>query len=289
MGSRRVWPLAGLWGACVLALVGLYLVFVRTSEGQRIDAAAIDGRRFAPARAERAADTLLGTIDTSTLALALVAIIGVALLRRRPAAALVAATTIAGAVVTTEILKSYVLPRPDLLGGVAYDNSFPSGHATIALAVGLAAVLVATPRARRRIALAAVLYAGAVGAATVALGWHRPSDVLGADLVATGWASACAALATAKGLRWTAGAGARPGAVFDRRLARSAAVLLGAGYVAAIAIAVFSRIGALQLRLIDAAHVGATFSLLAAAGLLVAALIWALERSLERPGDRGSV
>lgn len=270
-GPRGAWPLGALWLLCVGALIALYAIFVRTVDGQRIDAAAIDGRRFAGARAREAADLVLTTIDVTTLALAVVALVLGALLRRRPTLAALAASVIAGSVLTTEVLKGHLLVRPELVGPEAYDNSFPSGHATIAMAVGLAAVLVVPSSWRRFAALAAIGYAGAVGVAALALGWHRPSDVVGAFCVATGWA-AISALAVSR-----FGGGLDPGGWGDRRRDRRLALaglgLLGAGYLVAVGVALASRLGSLQLRLIDAAFVGAAVSLIAAAAILVGLLV----------------
>ncbi|UJA20384.1 phosphatase PAP2 family protein [Thermoleophilia bacterium SCSIO 60948] len=284
--AASIGPLLGLWAGCVVMLAALYGLLVRTEAGQRLDGAAIDGRRLAGARGEQAADALLGTIDITSIALALIAIATVATLRRRPAAGAVAAAALIGALVTTEALKSYVLPRPDLLGAAFYDNSFPSGHATIAMAVGVAALLVAAPGTRRPLAIAAALFAGGVGAATVALGWHRPSDVAGAYLVATGWGAFCAAVATGAGLSWSDGAVAPTGWRFERRVALGALAVLGLAFAITVVLAVTSRIDALELRLIDAAFAGAAIGLLAVAGLLIAVLLWALDRALGGTADR---
>jgi membrane-associated phospholipid phosphatase len=49
---------------------------------------------------------------------------------------------------TTEILKRFVFERPALLHSARdFHNSYPSGHTTIAYAVGIAATIVAPRRA----------------------------------------------------------------------------------------------------------------------------------------------
>ena len=58
----------------------------------------------------------------------------------------VVARLIVGAVLTTEVAQALtLLERPDLLRRSIYRNSFPSGHATVAFAVGSPATLVVPP------------------------------------------------------------------------------------------------------------------------------------------------
>jgi membrane-associated phospholipid phosphatase len=133
-------------------------------------------------------------ITGSTLVLAIVALAAIAVARGRIRLALVPVIAIAGAVATSEVLRNWVLARPDLLNQPEYSNSFPSGHATIGLAVAWAAVVVAPPQARRAVAVVGTLIAAAIGIAVVAAAWHRPSDVVGGYLVATAWAAATMAV-----------------------------------------------------------------------------------------------
>jgi hypothetical protein len=97
-----------------------------------------------------------------------------------------------GSFATTEYLKAS-LPRrsgvPDYLA-----HGFPSGHSTVALALGLSFVLAAPVRQRSLAAVGAALYAAGMGAALVFNAWHLPSDVGGGFCVATAWAAASAQL-----------------------------------------------------------------------------------------------
>jgi hypothetical protein len=118
------------------------------------------------------------------------------LLRRRVAAALAGAAVVGGALGTTEACKHLVkhfgqLHDRALYGGI---SSYPSGHATIAASVGLAALLVAPSALRPLVALTGAAYAAAVGVSLVVLGGHEPSDVAGGYLVAATWAAAAGAL-----------------------------------------------------------------------------------------------
>jgi membrane-associated phospholipid phosphatase len=127
----------------------------------------------------------------------------VALVRRRPRLALASAAILLGANVTTQLLKPLLAhPRAaDLLGGVSpvASASWPSGHATAAMALALSFVLVMPARLRPLAAGLGAAFAAAVAYSFLTLGWHYPSDVIGGFLVSGIWASlALAALSFAR-------------------------------------------------------------------------------------------
>ena len=284
----RPLPLAVLTVGCAIALVVVYVVFVRTHAGQRIDEAALHGR-LASERADDAASQLLTTIGIGSLALVLVVLAGQALLRRRAALAVVAVVVVVGALTLTEVLKHLVLVRPELVPTPIDHNSFPSGHTTTAFAVGIAATLAAPPRWRRAVAAGALLYGAAIGIATIAAGWHRPSDVAGAMLVVTGWAAAVV-LTVALVDRDAFGDDrmGEPDAARSTWARRPdlegyvllAALALVAGWVVAVAIVGGSRVGAIELTTLNAAFVAACACIAALAALLLAALLAVLRESL---------
>jgi membrane-associated phospholipid phosphatase len=136
---------------------------------------------------------------------------GIALLRGRPANALAAVLVVAGANVTTQLLKALLAhPRVKLaIGGNPFEpNTFPSGHATAVASIAIAYAFV-VPAALRNLTL--TLGAGlalAVGCSVVVIGWHYPSDVLGAYLIAAGWGFAVlAAMRAIRAARQPAGRG----------------------------------------------------------------------------------
>jgi membrane-associated phospholipid phosphatase len=278
-------PLLGLTVGCAGAGVATYAVLVRTHRGQRVDQGAFDGRALATASAHDAAQQLLTTISIGTLALATAVLVAQALLRRRISLALVAGTVIGGAVVTTEVLQR-MLTRPDLLiDGRLYENSFPSGHVTVAFAIGVAATLVAPPRARRLVSVLAVGYGSAVGIAVVAAGWHRPSDVAGALFVVTGWA-AIAGLADALLERRRGSVEGWPQPSVARNYLLLGGLLLVAGYAATLGIVGAGRAGAIDWTAVNGAFAGACVTVAALAALLMAALLAALRAAL--PGRAGT-
>jgi hypothetical protein len=217
---------------------------------------------------------------------ALVVLMAQAALRRRIALSLVAAAVIIGAVCTTEVLKHWLLERPDLLARSLYRNSFPSGHTTVAFAVGVAATLVVPPRLRRPTAALAVLYAGGIGVAVVAAGWHRPSDVVGAYLVTTAWAAGTVALAA----RYDDTAYLRterswPEGTVALHYLLGAIALAALGFVGAVGIAFAGETGRIGWTIVDAAFLAACASVVASAALLMAALLYALRLSTVAPAS----
>ena len=117
--------------------------------------------------------------------------------RRRPRLALFAAASVGISVLTTEILKHFLLDRPQLVPSYIFDNSYPSGHTTVGMAVAVAAMLVVPRRLLVPTAIGAGLFGSAFGVAVVAAGWHRPSDAVGAFLVVVAVGAAFAALSHA--------------------------------------------------------------------------------------------
>jgi membrane-associated phospholipid phosphatase len=184
-----VWLL--LVGAAeVVGVVTLWHFFVRTEHGQVIDTIALTGNSIGQRRVTVITDTVLNTMSVVSIAAAIAAVVFVALLRGRVKLALVALLFIAGANLTTQVLKAG-LYRPMYGVDKVRDqagNSFPSGHTTAAAAVAVALVFVLPARVRGIGAVLGAAFAGLVGVATLSGGWHRPSDAVAAMLVVGGWA-----------------------------------------------------------------------------------------------------
>ena len=183
-------PLVALAGAMVVAgaasVVACYLFFVRTAQGQRIDAAALR-RVDADPDLTREVAGLLNDLTIGVSVAVLVGCMAVALVRNRPGHAIVAAVLVGGANATTQLLKYEVLTRPEL-GYDTNDNSMPSGHTTVALSLALAMLLVVPRLSRGLLVLVGSVSATVVGVGVVVAGWHRPSDVLASIGVCLAWA-----------------------------------------------------------------------------------------------------
>lgn len=102
---------------------------------------------------------------------------------------LIAALVLVGAPAMAQVLKTALAAQRipaefDSLHVAA--AAFPSGHATGAMALGLAAVLIA-PRPQERVVWTAAAFVLIVSVGLVMSGNHLPSDVLAAYLLATVW------------------------------------------------------------------------------------------------------
>jgi hypothetical protein len=182
-----------------------------------------------------------------------------------------------------------VLDRPDL--GVHEDahemsNWFPSGHATVAMSLAIALVLVVSANVRGWAALGGFAYATLVGAGTVTAGWHRPSDVIGAYLVVATWAGASVAA-----LLWAEGAErARPSALVERAPTLSPFLAgLGIGVLIGAMLAVAATLVAARTHQLDAVELSgayaAAIAVIAGAALVLLVLFVATLRgvSLDPP------
>jgi membrane-associated phospholipid phosphatase len=278
--SRRA-PLLALALACVLLFVGLYVVAVRTEVGQRIDEAAIEGRTR-DSVVQHAVFRTLDTVSVTSIFLATVALIAIALLRRRPLLAVGIGVLVLGANVTTQLLKDW-LTRPDLLTPPSLQNSlaaFPSGHSTVAMSLALALVLAVPARLRVPVGVVGITYAVLVGAATLTGAWHRPSDVLGAYLVTLGWAAAvCAWLVPRRGSPPREPEGSA--VVLDGIVIALTLLVITAAVVMGVDVARDSNLDQLE---VGRAYVVSVFAIGAAAVLVLSALVITLDRaSLDPP------
>ncbi len=174
------------WG--VLAALGFVIVpsvygaAVLTPVGQRMEDAALGGVRESDLFSS---DTALNVISVPVILLLVVVIVAVAFARRRLSVGLGAGAVVLASAATSTLVKR-IAERPEIAQSTT-PNSFPSGHATIALAA-LFAVLMVTPRRFRPIVtLLGAAYAVFVANQTVVYGWHRVSDIIGACAIAMFW------------------------------------------------------------------------------------------------------
>ncbi|EFQ84568.1 PAP2 family protein [Aeromicrobium marinum DSM 15272] len=174
-----------MFAAAVLA--ALVVLAVGTEVGQEIDDSAM--RTVGAGRdAQLSVLSVLGYVSIGAVALIVVGCLVVAALRGSLRLAVAAVVVIAGANVTTQLLKRVLIDRPDFELGVL--NSLPSGHTTL-VAASVAALALVTPRALQPVMAAGGAFAVTmVGASTVVAGWHRPSDVVAACAVTLAWTGA---------------------------------------------------------------------------------------------------
>ena len=243
-------------------------------------AADLDARLFEglSGLATPARTPVLDVIAHSADLVALLAFLGVlaifALRWGRRAHLIAAVAAVAGAAITTQLLKiglAHPRVQPAFGEGIG-PVSFPSGHATAAMSMAVALVLVA-PRGHRWAAvILGAAYALAVSVTVIVLGWHYPSDVLAGTLVATGFGFLAIAGLRAAG-RLHEEPGVETGRVPSPGLEIGLALAGGA-----VAVAAISRADTL----VDYAtsHTGPTFVAFGLAGVC-AALLMALSAAAE--------
>ena len=170
----------------VVVLVATYIVLVLTPTGQRFDEAARLHLAASTAPRHTLSDVLQEVTAGSIIAV-LAACVVVAIARRRWAAAVGALVLVAGANITTQLLKHVILERPQF--GYETTNSMPSGHTTVVTSLVLAALLVAPAAWRFAVSLIGATLLAVTGVGTIVANWHRPSDVIAAFAVALVWGS----------------------------------------------------------------------------------------------------
>jgi len=179
--SRRLrWALLAALGFVIVPLV--YAVAVLTPVGQRVEDAALGGVRESDLFGS---DTALNVISVPVILLLVVVIAAVALARRRLAVGLGAGVVVLASAATSTLVKR-IAERPEIAQSET-PNSYPSGHATIALAALFAVLLVTPRRWRPVVTLVGTAYAVFVANQTVVYGWHRVSDIIGACAIALFW------------------------------------------------------------------------------------------------------
>jgi membrane-associated phospholipid phosphatase len=192
--TRKLLPALAL--LCALGFAVTFVVALHTSQGLHDDAALfrhVSGNTALPVRAAGAARTLLLGIDVAFVAVALLLLAGLAALQKRVARTLAAAAIVVCSVGSVEALK-HGLPHAGSLIPASRPPTFPSGHTSIAVSLGLAVVLAAPPILRPAAALVGASYAAAVGLSVIVLGWHLPADVVGSFFVCGFWAAVIVSL-----------------------------------------------------------------------------------------------
>jgi membrane-associated phospholipid phosphatase len=195
--AKRVGAPLAAWIACAGALVGLALVAYGIDAAQRADATLLTKFIARDGSVGSLADVIAHLGDPLPLLALLAAACGVALWRGRPLDAAAAVTVVAGANLTTQVLK-VALAHPRFQSVLGHDQlgpvAFPSGHATAATSIAIAFLFVVPSDWRPAAAAVGACFVVAVGCSVMVLAWHFPSDVLGGVLVASGWGFAVLAL-----------------------------------------------------------------------------------------------
>lgn len=200
--STWAWALAMVVAVALVAVV--FRVFVTTQSGQLTEYLSLEAASHRLQALQGSSLTVLNRLPQIVGVAGVVVFLVLTVYRRRWLASLVAALAFGAANLTTQVLKNWVLVRPDLDNGVPYytGNSLPSGHTTFAAAAVVAVFLMVAPRWRPLTATVGALFATAVGAATFIETWHRPADMVTAYLVAAFWGLAAGYVILRTGADW---------------------------------------------------------------------------------------
>jgi membrane-associated phospholipid phosphatase len=278
----------------LVAFFAIYGLAVQTEVGQHADQAALTGGDSAPQRAQTGANRLLRLISVASIAAGLIGLGVLAWLRRRPWLIALPVVIVGVSLLAAELFKLVILQRPDLWPSpILSGNSYPSGHTTIAVSLGLSALLVAPERARGLVAVAAALLAGGVGVLVVTADWHRPSDPLGSYALTLAVAAVAVAALEAWEPRyldpgrednWR-----RPSTTILARRVEAAGIAAGIVlFVGAVAFAALRYGPDVGWNRPHAVFLGAVFVILVAAGLSVGALLRALPEHRTAGADRSA-
>jgi membrane-associated phospholipid phosphatase len=185
MAPRVVKPLVAA-GLCALGMAVVGGAVFGFSSAQALDVRALGGFMGLAERSHvfRGA-SLAQFADPVEFAVMVLALVAVALVRRRPRLALVVAAVPVASALSAEALK--LLTAAPRGTDVVEPASWPSGHVTAMTSLALCLILVAPPRLRPL--AAALAWIGTVGIAysVTITGAHMPSDALAGVLLAGMW------------------------------------------------------------------------------------------------------
>src|SRR4051812_8870164 len=236
-------------GSCVLLFAAILVGVYHTAQGRWLDNAALDGflSTIDSEHQKSVVDSVASLCDPGPFMLVGFTIVAVALYRRLPRRAAAVTVLLAGASATTQLLKpvlakarfdAHVVGFDHIINPVISAPAFPSGHATAAMSLALASVIVAPRAWRPLVAAGGALFALAVGVALVALGWHYPSDVVGGYLVATTWALVTLAALRIADAKWP-----EPGTLRSKARTKAPALRSALAPAAAIMAAAATGVG----------------------------------------------
>lgn len=276
---------------CVAAFAALLALAYYVSPTAWLDGAALHGfAAVSRPRIDTVAEAFAHACNPAPYAVAAVLVIGTALVVKGLRTAAAVGLLIAGANITSQALKPLLAYHRELYESKWHltninDAAFPSGHATAAMAISLA-VLMIVPRAYRPLtAVLGTAFTLAVSFSILILSWHFPSDVVGGYLVATAWGLIALAALRYANERWpeqgTMRHAAREAMSAPSPAAIARTALIGAGVVCLVAASRADQIAGFAERHTAMLAVASAIAVAAAVLLAAVALI-------SSSGGRGS-
>src|SRR4051812_2331380 len=189
--SPRIMLVAAAW--CVVGFFGLLALAYYSGAGRWIDNSALHGfQAMHHDRVDRVASYVAHLCNPLPYALASLVVIAIAARMRGPRTAAAITVFIIGANATSQLLKPALAQHRELWHTHWHlynlpDAAYPSGHATAAMTLSLALVIIVPRAFRPLVATLGTIFTIAVSFAVLILAWHFPSDIVGGFLVATAW------------------------------------------------------------------------------------------------------
>src|SRR5437588_3578857 len=179
-------------GASSAVLVLIWLLAFHTHAGGQADQSIFLGfAELQRPRVNSVANLIAHLCDPAPFIGVSAVAVAIAFARGRARLAVAVGASLLGANATTQVLKpllaqtrAHWMIHSEIPISAA---SWPSGHATAAMSLALAFLLVVPARWRPVVASLGAGFAVAVCYSFLTLGWHYPSDVLGGYLVALTW------------------------------------------------------------------------------------------------------
>jgi membrane-associated phospholipid phosphatase len=279
---------AALW--CAVGFVGLLALAYFVGPARWIDNAALHGfTAMSNDRVDRVASAIAHLCNPLPYALASLVVIAIAARARGPRTAAAITIFIVGANATSQLLKPALGYHREIWNSNWHmynlsDAAFPSGHATAAMTLSVAALIIVPRAYRPLVAALGTVFTIAVSFALLILHWHFPSDVVGGYLVATAWGLLTFAALRALNERWPESGTVRQ-AARAALPAPSAATIAKAGLAAAVIAILVAASRAHQIASFADPHTAATAvasAIAVAAAVLLAAVVSISSRSRSR-------
>ena len=279
---------AAAW--CLVAFGGLMVLAYYVGPARWVDSAALHGFvSMNRGRVDDVATAIAHLCDPLPYALAATVLIAIAVKSRGLRTAAAIAILIGGANATSQVLKPALAHHRELYHTHFHlfnlrDGAFPSGHATAAMTLALAAVIVVPRAYRPLVASLGAVFTIAVSFSVLILAAHFPSDIVGGYLIATAWGLTTFAALTAVNARWPERGTVRQ-AARQALPAPSAATIAKAAVVAAVIAALVAASRAHQIASFADRHTAATAvasAIAVTAAVLLAAVVSISSRSRSR-------
>lgn len=171
----------------IMLFVATIVFFVQTQVGQELDETSFTEFSYQFMNYQSQTRNLLDLIPATAGLLAAIGLVFVLIWKHRFLPAIVGLLIAVGANLSAQVLKNYLIDKPDYGIHEAVMNSSPSGHTTFAAAAASALFLASPKKLRPGVALIGMVFTLAAGFSTVINGWHRPSDVVAAIFLSGAW------------------------------------------------------------------------------------------------------